>query len=69
MNSIKNKKKNDKFGTKYFKTHVHRVISKIVFPTPNLTSNFETQKTVNDYYVYISRYIYKIYIPTNYEEI
>ena len=39
---------NSKFGTKYLKTYVHSVISKMVFPTPNLTSNFETYKNVVD---------------------
>ena len=40
MNSIKNKKKNYKFGTKYLKTNVHRVISKMVFPHPQLDIKF-----------------------------
>ena len=31
---------NDKFGTKYLKTHLHRVISKIVFPHPQLDIKF-----------------------------
>ena len=31
---------NDKFGTKYLKTHVHRVILKLVFPQPQLDIKF-----------------------------
>ena len=34
------KKKKTTFGTKYLKTHVHRVISKIVFPKPQLDIKF-----------------------------
>ena len=33
-------KKKTTFGTKYLKTHVHRVISKIVFPKPKLDIKF-----------------------------
>ena len=34
------RQKKTTFGTKYLKTHVHRVISKIVFPTPQLDIKF-----------------------------
>ena len=34
------------FGSLYLKTHVNMVISKMMFSTPNFTSNFETHKNV-----------------------
>ena len=40
INSTKNKNKSDIFGTKYLKTHLHRVISKMVFPHPQLDIKF-----------------------------
>ena len=39
---------NNKFGTKYLKTHAHRVISTWYYPNPNLISNFETHRNVCD---------------------
>ena len=48
MNAKKNKKKKDDFGTNYLKTHVHIVISKIVFPHPQLDIKFETHRNVSD---------------------
>ena len=51
-------KKNDKFGTKYLKTQVNMVISKIMFPHPQLELNFETHKNVGDNFYFVYKYIY-----------
>ena len=58
MNAKKNKEKKTTSGTKYLKTHVHRVISKWCSPTPNLISNFETHKNVGDNFYFVNKYIY-----------
>ena len=47
QNSARNaRKKSDKFGRKYRKTHVHRVISKIVFAQPQLDKIYKNPKYV-----------------------
>ena len=45
------------------------VISKVMYPTPNLTSIFKTHKNVGGHFYFVYKYIYiMFYIATKYEE-
>ena len=61
--SIDKREKKGKFGTKYLKTHVHRVIWKMVFPHPQLDIKIcNPQECWWQFLsIYISRYIYVLY--------
>ena len=71
LTQLKTKRKKITLWTKYLKTHVDRVISKIVFPHPHLDVNFKTHKMLVTIFYYLYKYIYTcnmFYIGTKYEE-
>ena len=62
-------KKNDKLGTKYYKTHVHRVISKLVPPPPTWHQILKTIRILAANFEYILyTYTCFMHIPTTYEK-